>query len=165
MLAFFCGEAEDSRDGGQPWRGRMRRWLEENLNHRVYDPAEEGRRVLTDEEFQSLPKWKATDLERYRKALRIVINHALDVMQNQADYVVCLWDEPTARGGGAQAELTAAYRKGIPVYLVTEIPLEQIGGWVLGCVDKVFSSFDELKSSLAATYGKEARQHRLWGQG
>ncbi len=174
MLAFLCGEAEDCSNGGQAphrpgarqaWRSRLRRWLEENLNHRVYDPLEEARRGLTEEEFQSLAQWKATDLERYRKALRILINQALDVMQNKADYVVCYWDEATGLGAGAQAEITAAYRKGIPVYLVTGIPVEQVSGWVLGCADRIFSSLDELKTSLAATYGKEARQHRFWGPG
>lgn len=162
MLAFLCGGMEYSPDGGRQWRERMRAWLQENLNHRVYDPTEEARRILSEEELRNLARWKTTDLERYRKVLRFIINHDLDVMANQADYVVCRWEEGAARGGGTQAELTAAYRKGIPVYLVTEVPVEEISGWVIGCTDRIFSNFDELKSFLAAAYGKEARQRALW---
>jgi len=163
MLAFLCGAMEYSPDGGQQWRERMRLWLQETLNQRVYDPTEEARRLLNEAELRDLAQWKTSDLERYRKALRLVINRDLDVMTNQADYVVCLWDEAAARGGGTQAELTAAYRKGIPVYLVTEVPLGEISGWVLSCTDRIFASFEDLKSFLVTTYGKEARQRALWG--
>ncbi len=162
MLAFLCGAMEYSPDSGRGWRERMRLWLQDYLNHSVYDPTEEARRLLSEEEFRNLPAWKATDLERYRKALRLLVNHDMDVMAGRADYVVCFWDEAAARGGGTQAELTAAYRKGIPVYLVAEKPLEQVSGWVVACTDKIFSTFEELKMFLAATYGKEARQRALW---
>lgn len=162
MLAFLCGAMEYAPDGGRQWRERLRGWLQENLNHRVYDPTEEARRILSENELRNLADWKTSDLERYRRILRFIINHDLDVMANRADYVVCFWDEAAARGGGTQAELTAAYRKGIPVYLWAEMPVEQISGWVVGCTDKIFSSFEELKSFLAGTYGKEARQQALW---
>lgn len=165
MLAFLCGGMEYAPDGGRQWRERIRVWLQENLNHRAYDPAQEASRILSEEELRNLSVWKRTDLERYRKVLRHIINHDMDVMENQADYVICYWDEAAARGGGTQAELTTAYRKGIPIYWVAEMPVEQISGWVLGCADKGFSSFDELKSFLAANYGKEARQRALWEKG
>ena len=162
MLAFLCGAMEYAPDGGRQWRERIRLWLQENLNQRVYDPTEEARRVLSENELNKLADWKKGDPERYRKILRHIINHDLDVMANQADYVVCWWDEAAARGGGTQAELTAAYRKGIPVYLVTEVPAEQISGWVVACADRIFPSFDDLKSFLIATYGKDARQREFW---
>lgn len=162
MLAFLCGGMEYSPDGGRLWRERIRLWLEQNLNHRVYDPTEEARRLLSEEELRNLASWKTTDLERYRRTMRIVINHDLDIMAGRADYVVCLWDEAAARGGGTHAELTAAYRKGIPVYLVTEFPVAEISGWVVGCADRVFPNFDELKAFLAAAYKNEARQRELW---
>ena len=162
MLAFLCGGMEYAPDGGRAWRERIRLWLQENLNHHVYDPTVEARRILTPEELDGLGKWKVTDLDRFRKVMRFILNHDLDVMARRADYVICNWDEAAARGGGTHAELTSAYRKGIPVYLVTEMPVEEVSGWVLGCTDKIFSSFDDLKSSFAATYGKEARQQALW---
>jgi hypothetical protein len=162
MLAFLCGGMEYAPDGGREWRERIRLWLQENLNHHVYDPTLEARRILSPEELSNLPNWKTTDLDRFRKVMRFVLNQDLDVMARRADYVICYWDEAAARGGGTQAELTGAYRKGIPVYLVTEIPVEDISGWVLGCTDRIFPSFESLKSFLVVTYGKEARQQALW---
>jgi hypothetical protein len=163
MLAFLCGGMEFAPQGGAEWRERIRRWLEDHVNHSVYDPTLEARRLMSEEDLRELPGWKATDLERYRKAMRFIINHDLDVMRSRTDYVVCNWDQAAARGGGTQAELTAAYRKGIPVYLVSEMPVEEIPGWVVGCTTTILSSFDELKSFLTATYVKEARQRALWG--
>jgi hypothetical protein len=42
-----------------------------------------------------------------------------------------------------------AYRRGVPVYLVTQLPAEQVSGWILGCASQVFSSFEELQEYLA----------------
>jgi hypothetical protein len=162
MLAFLCGAMEYASDGGAGWRERMRVWIQENLNHRVYDPVIEAQRLFSAEEWKGLAEWKTSDLMRYRRALCIAINHDLDMMLRQADYVICLWDDAAARGGGTQAELTTAYRKGIRVYMGTELPLSDISGWILACTDRIFTRFDELKAFLAATYGKDARQQALW---
>jgi hypothetical protein len=71
----------------------------------------------------------------------------MDFIEQQADYVICFWDGPSA---GTTAELTAAYRRGIPVYLVTEQAAGEISGWVLGCVEQTFSSFDEPNTRVRA---------------
>jgi nucleoside 2-deoxyribosyltransferase len=161
MLAFLCGVMEYAPDGGRAWRERVRAWLESTLNHRVYDPTEEARRILSEEERENFLRWKTEDFERFRRVMRFILNHDLDVMARQADYVVCWWDEAAARGGGTHAELTAAYRKGIPVYLVTEMPLGKISAWVLGCAERIFGDLEELKGFLVSTFG-EARQKALW---
>ena len=163
MLAFLCGGMEFSPDGGRQWRERIRLWIQETLNHRVYDPTIETRRLLNEDELQNFRAWKLTDLDRFRKIMRIIINHDLDVMANQTDYVICYWDESAASGGGTHAELTAAYRKGIPVYLVTDMPVEEVNGWVVACSTKIFPGFNDLKTHMTATYGKEAQQRALWG--
>ena len=98
-----------------------------------------------------------------RRSGHTLISHDLDVVTNRTDYVIAYWDEPAVQGGESSALLTAAHRKGIPVYFVTEIPIEQIGGWVVGCTTKIFSSFEELKSFLTATYISEVRQRALRG--
>ena len=154
MLAFLCGGMEFSPDGGREWRERARRWIDENLHHQVFDPTVEARLILSAEELENFQSWKTTDIERYRGVMRFIIRHDLEVMAEQTDYVVCYWDAAAARGGGSHSELTMAHHQGIPVYLVTEMPVEEISGWVLGCADKIFPDFDELQSFLAATYGE-----------
>jgi hypothetical protein len=105
---------EFSPDGGREWRERVSRWLEENLHHRVFDPTVEARLILSAEELENFRKWKTTDIERYRRLMRFIIRHDLEVMANQADYVICYWDEAAVRGGGSHSELTMAHHRASP---------------------------------------------------
>lgn len=161
MLAYLCGPIEFAADGGKLWRRKLTPFLREKLGHRVYDPAEDEKKNLTDEEAANFRDWKATDLERFRRVVRKIIQFDLDLIENKADYLICYWDSSGSQSGGTPAELTVAYRKGIPVYLVSELPLDQISGWMLGCADRVFPSLDDLKKFLAERYGRE-RQTALW---
>ncbi len=163
MLAYLCGPIEFASDGGKMWRRKLTPFLREELGHRVYDPAEDEKKNLTDEEVSSFRAWKATDPERFRRVVRKIIHFDLDLIENKADYVICYWDEAAlaTASGGTPAELTVAYRKGIPVYLVTSLGHEQVSGWMLGCADQVFDSIEELKKFLAARFGKE-KQTQLW---
>ncbi len=150
MLCYLSGSIEFAPEYGKGWRRELKPWLEQTLGHRVYDPAEDEKKNLTDEEVAHFRTWKTADPERFRRAVRKIIDWDMDYIEKQADYVICFWDRHSA---GTTAELTAAYRRGIPVYLVTALPAGEISGWVLGCAERVFASFDELKSFLARRYG------------
>jgi nucleoside 2-deoxyribosyltransferase len=160
MLAYLCGPIEFAEDGGRLWRRKLAPFLRDQLGHRVYDPAEDEHKNLTQEEAEHFREWKTTDLERFRRAVRKIIAFDLDLIENRADYLICCWDAP-AKSGGTSAELTVAYRKGIPVYLVSSLPVEEISGWMLGCSDQLFSSVEDLKNFLAARFSRE-RQDQLW---
>ncbi len=164
MLAYLCGPIEFAADGGKMWRRKLMPFLRDELGHRVYDPAEDQKKNLTDEEVAHFREWKTTDVERFRRVVRKIIQFDLDLIENKADYVICHWDPTsggTALSGGTPAELTAAHRKSIPVYLVTPLSVEQISGWMLACADHVFGSIDELKKFLLERYGREKQAH-LW---
>ncbi|MFQ5724450.1 MAG: hypothetical protein ACE5G6_08145, partial [Terriglobia bacterium] len=141
MLAYLSGGIEFAGDKGKGWRRALRPFLEENLGHQVYDPAEDEKKNLSEEEVAHFRSWKATDLARFQRTVRKIIHFDLDLIEEQVDYVICHWDREAGRGAGTQAELTAAFRKGIPVYLVTELPPVEISGWILGCSERVFGSF------------------------
>ena len=160
MLAYLCGPIEFAADGGKLWRRKLTPFLRDELGHRVYDPAEDEKKNLSDEEVAHFREWKGTDVERFRRVVRKIIQFDLDLIENKADYVICYWDSG-AQSGGTPAELTVAYRKGIPVYLVSDLPMEQISGWLLACADQVFPSLDALKKFLQVRYGRE-RQSALW---
>jgi len=155
MLAYLCGPIEFASDGGRLWRRKLAPFLGEALGHRVYDPAEDERKNLTDEEVANFRTWKKTDVERFRSVVRKIIQFDLDLIENKVDYVICHWDDAAAQSGGTPAELTAAYRKGIPVYLVTRLPVEQLSGWMLACADQVFGAIDELEKFLLKRYFHE----------
>lgn len=161
MLAYLCGPIEFASDRGKMWRRKLAPFLREELVHRVYDPAEDEKKNLTDEEAEHFREWKTTDPDRFRRVVRKIIQFDLELIENKADYVICYWDNVTAQSGGTPAELTMAYRKGIPVYLVTELPREEVSGWMLACADQVFPSIDALKKFLLERYGRE-KQTQLW---
>ena len=50
MLAYLCGPIEFAADGGKLWRRKLTPFLHNDLGHRVYDPAEDEKKNLTDEE-------------------------------------------------------------------------------------------------------------------
>ena len=161
MLAYLSGPIEFADGGGRLWRRKLAPFLRDQLGHRVYDPAEDEKKNLTDEEATHFREWKVKDLERFRRVVRKIIAFDLDLIENKADYVICYWDGGLAQSGGTPAELTVAHRKGIPVFLVTSEAVEEISGWMLGCSDQVFSSIEQLKEFLVTRFSRE-RQTPLW---
>jgi nucleoside 2-deoxyribosyltransferase len=164
MLAYLCGPIEFAPDGGKLWRRKLTPFLHDNLGHRVYDPAEDETKNLTEEEVRNFRGWKQTDVERFRRVVRKIIQYDLDIIENRTDYVICCLNggAAAAASGGTSSELTFAHRRGIPVYLVSDLPVQEISGWMLACADRVFSSVEDLKKFLLERYGKE-KQAPLWG--
>lgn len=161
MLAYLCGPIEFAEDGGRLWRRKLAPFLRDQLGHRVYDPAEDERKNLTEEEAAHFREWKTTDLDRFRRTVRKIIAFDLDLIENKADYVICFWPSENAHSGGTSAELTVAHRKGIPVYLVTPIAVDQVSGWMLACSDQLFTSIEGLKEFLVSRFARE-KQTLLW---
>lgn len=152
MLAYLSGSIEFADDHGKAWRRELTPFLERKLGHRVYDPAADERKNLTADEVANFRSWKASDPERFRRTVRKIIHFDLDLIEQQADYLICYWNQQAGRGAGTQAEITVAFRKGIPVYLVSELPPTEISGWVLGCAERVFAGFDDLTRFLEEKY-------------
>ncbi|HEY3447023.1 MAG TPA: nucleoside 2-deoxyribosyltransferase [Myxococcales bacterium] len=153
MRFYLAGAIEYSPDLGRAWRQRLAAFLR-GLGHDVYDPVEDELKSLTEEERANFRGWKKTDLARYRVALRKIIDFDLDVVEHRSDAVIALWDSYAARGAGTQGELSLAYRRGKPVFLVAAMPVTEISGWILGCATEVFASFEELEARLASDLGK-----------
>ena len=151
MRVYLSGAIEYAPDQGRAWRARITPFLQ-SLGHSVYDPAMDEKKNLTEEEIAGFRAWKSSDLPRFQQTIRKIIAYDLDWIEQRTDYIVCYWDEHVLRGAGTQAELTFAHRIGVPVYLVTAMPVDRISGWILGCSSKVFSSFDHLQSFLSARY-------------
>jgi len=152
MQVYLTGAIEYSPDHGKSWRAEVTPFLRA-LGHQVYDPAEDEKKNLTELERREFRAWKHSDLPRFQATIRKIIAYDLDLVEQSTDYIVAFWDEHASRGAGSQAELTLAHRRGIPVYLVTHLPLTGISGWILGCASHVFSSFDDLKAFLSTRYG------------
>ena len=157
MLVYLSGAIEYSPDHGKRWRAEITPFLR-SLGHDVYDPAEDEKKNLTEVERREFRGWKLSDLPRFQQTIRKIIAYDLDWIEKRTDYVVAYWDEHASRGAGSQAELTLAHRRGIPVYLVTELPVGHVSGWILGCASQVFPGFDQLKRFLAMRYSQMDEQ-------
>jgi len=154
MLAYLSGSIEYSPDRGKVWRASLTPFLR-SLGHEVYDPAGDERKNLTDDEQRGFRGWKHTDLPRFQQVIRKIIAYDLDWIEHRTDYIVAYWDDFAARGAGSQAELSFAHRHGIPVYLVSAMPISAVSGWILGCATEVFMSFESLKAFLRQRYTAE----------
>jgi len=154
MLIYLCGAIEYSPDHGKAWRAEVTRFLHE-LGHEVYDPALDEKKDLTEQEVREFRDWKQTNLPRFQQTIRKIIQYDLDWVEERCDALVAYWDEHAGKGAGTQGELTVAYRRGVPVYLVTKLPVEQVSGWVLGCASHVFSSFEDLHEFLERKRSRE----------
>jgi hypothetical protein len=159
MLAYLCGPAEFADDQGKLWRQKLIPFLRDKLGHRVYDASEDDKKNLTHDEIANFRHWKMSDMDRFRRVARKVISFNLELIEHKADYVICHWD--SRQNGDACAELTAAHRKGIPVFLVASVPVERVSGWAIGCSDQFFTSIDSLKTFLGLRFSRD-RQTELW---
>src|SRR3970040_2160821 len=121
MLAYLCGPIEFAPDQGKLWRRKIRPFLEEELRHSVYDPAADEKKDLTEDEMAHFREWKETDAERYRRAVRKIINYDLDIIENKADYLICFWDNMAAQSGGGGGGKNTPPPKGGSRLLVAEV--------------------------------------------
>src|SRR2546425_3380799 len=67
------------------WRRKLTPFLRDELKHRVYDPAEDEKKNLTDDEVSHFRQWKTTDADRFRRTVRKIIHFDLDLIENKAD--------------------------------------------------------------------------------
>ena len=155
-LAYLSGAIEHAEDGGKGWRVVLGRFLESDLGHRVYDPAADEKKDLTDEERANFRRWKLDEPDRFRSVVRKIIAWDLEWIEKRSDYVVALWDRAAAQGGGTAAEITLAHRLGKPVYLVLGMAREDASGWILAAADEVFEDFDALRSALRVRYERSS---------
>src|SRR4051812_44201909 len=125
MRIYLSGAIEYAPDHGQAWRAQVTPMLEAR-GHSVYDPVLDVRKNLSDEEIKNFREWKITDLTRFQQTMRKIIRWDLDWIEYKSDCVICYWDEFCSQGAGTQAELSFAHRLGMPVYLVSEMPVTKI---------------------------------------
>lgn len=131
----------------------MQEWLEKNIKHSVFNPN-----VESDHFFNSrypnldFRKLKIDNISLYQEIVRHLVDIDCKEIAERSDYLICYWDDGAAKGAGTKGELTMAKYFNKPVYLVTSFQPNEIPGWILGCVTKTFSNFEDLKKFLQTKY-------------
>lgn len=159
MIAYLSGAMEHVADEGAEWRHEMTIWLKEKLDHQVIDPVVTSQQLVIKHQAQDYRHWKNSDPRRFISFVRKAIDLDLENVMKHADYIICLWNESVLKGGGTHGEITMAYYRGIPVYLVCEMDREELSGWIMSCAEKIFSNFSELKIFLSWKYSGIKKKH------
>ncbi len=147
---YLSGGMEYAANEGRDWRSLLQDWLEKRLAAEVFNPNRESQNFF-DRRYPGLDfrALKRTDPENFQSIVRELVDLDCREIALRSDFVICFWDEGAMRGAGTKGELTMARYFGKPVYMVTAIPLQDIPGWVLGCTDRIFPSFDALQRFLS----------------
>lgn len=75
----------------------------------------------------------------------------LQLILNDSDALIVLYDESVRLGAGTVSECQVAFNEDIPVFLVNTYPtLDNVPGWLQALTTKIFSSFDEMYEYLDA---------------
>lgn len=148
MIAYLSGAIEYSHDEGEGWRNNITEWLASKLHHSVINPVEESRLIISNTDSHDYRNWKETDLERYKNFINKFVLRDIKAVTKEANYIICLWNKEVFKGAGTHGEVTLAFEHGIPVYVVNQVPLTDLSGWIIACSAEVFKNFEELKLFL-----------------
>ena len=153
MIAYLSGAIEYSHDEGEGWRNNITEWLTSKLHHSVINPVEESRLIISNTDSHDYRNWKETDLERYKNFINKFVLRDIKAVTKEANYIICLWNKEVFKGAGTHGEVTLAFEHGIPVYVVNQVPLTDLSGWIIACSAEVFKNFEELKLFLLRKFG------------
>ena len=153
MIAYLSGAMEYAADEGSGWRLDMTSWLSAQLGHNVIDPVEESRLLMLQENSSDYRTWKESDTERYRQFVRKCVVRDIRAVTEEVDYIICLWNANVLKGAGTHGEVTLAFQHNVPVYLVNQIPLRDLSGWIMACSSEIFNNIGELKAFLLEKFG------------
>ena len=129
MIAYLPGGMEHANNYGAAWRKDITQWLNESLEHSAIDPVIES-----------------------KKFIRLAIKKDLDGVVDKSDYIICLWDKSVFKGGGIHGEVTLAHYSRKPIYLVNQLPITDLSGWIMSCATEIVNDFESLKIILYIKY-------------
>ena len=83
--------------------------------------------------------------------MRRIIRFDINIVENEADFIIVHWSEGTAKGAGTHAELTSAMLHGKPVFCVTDC---EMPAWAMACCSEIFDTWSELYAFLGEEFGE-----------
>ena len=152
MIAYLSGGMEHANNDGADWRKDITQWLDESLEHSVIDPVIESKKLIADNNAKDFRNWKKTDPDKFIEFIRLAIKKDLDGVVDKSDYIICLWDKSVFKGGGTHGEVTLAHYSRKPIYLVNQLPITDLNGWIMSCATEIVNDFESLKKILYNKY-------------
>ena len=136
----------------EDWRKEITKWPNESLEHNVIDSVIELKKLITDNNAKDFLNWKKSDPDRFIEFIRLAIKKDLDGIVKKADYIICLWNKIILKGGGTNCGVTLAYYNRKPIYLVNQLPITDLSGWIMSCATYIVNDFESLKKLLYNKY-------------
>jgi len=152
VIAYLSGPIENAENDGADWRKSLTPWIKNTLSHKVFNPVIATRDItkgLTSDEFRNM---KRSNPDKYKKLIRKIINIDIEAVVNSSDYLIVNWNKSVFRGGGTHGEITLAYFLKKPIYLINNVPFDDLSSWIFSCSTEVFDSFEDLKTYLIKKY-------------
>jgi len=152
MIAYLSGPIENAENDGANWRDSITPWLKNEIEHDVFNPVVETRKIVSDLTNTQFRDMKETDPKKYKNLIRQIIDIDIKAVVEESDYLIVNWNKSVFRGGGTHGEITLAYYLKKPIYLVNHVPLDDLSSWIFSCATEVFDSFDDMKIHLTSLY-------------
>lgn len=152
MIAYLSGPIENAENDGANWRDSITPWLKNEIEHDVFNPVVETRKIISDLTNTQFREMKGTDPKTYKNLIRQIIDIDIKAVVEESDYLIVNWNKSVFRGGGTHGEITLAYYLKKPIYLVNHVPLDDLSSWIFSCATEVFDSFDDMKIHLTSLY-------------
>ena len=152
MIAYLSGGMEHANNYGADWRKDINQWLDETLEHSVIDPVIESKKLISENNAKDFRNWKETDPDKFIEFIRLAIKKDLDGVVDKSDYIICLWDKSVFKVGGIHGEVTLAHYSRKPIYLVNQLPITDLSGWIMSCATEIVNYFESLKIILYIKY-------------
>ena len=152
MIAYLSGPIENAENDGADWRKSLTPWIKNTLSHKVFNPVIATRDItkgLTSSEFRNM---KRSNPDKYKKLIREIINIDIEAVVNSSDYLIVNWNMSVFRGGGTHGEISLAYFLKKTIYLVNNVPFDDLSSWIFSCSTEVFDCFEDLKTHLIKKY-------------
>ena len=147
MKFYLSGGMEYKKNLGMAWRD----WLTQELETRHHDAINPVKLEMCEEELEDVPVQTqlsqlkvAGKLDEVRRLVRKVLFRKDMFAIQIADALIIYYDESVQKGAGTLSEAWEAFREGVPVYLVSDYPMDEIPTWLIGETTRIFSNFDEL---------------------
>ncbi|MAV70967.1 MAG: hypothetical protein CMG04_09660 [Candidatus Marinimicrobia bacterium] len=152
MIAYLSGPIENAHNDGADWRNDITGWLENKLDHEVFNPVIETKSIIEHHNANDFRLMKKTNPNEYKKIIRKIIKVDLNAVVNKSDYLIVKWDKSVFKGGGTHGEITMAHWLKKPIFLVNSLPIDEISSWIFSCSDYMFNNFEDLKKKLEELY-------------
>jgi hypothetical protein len=152
VIAYLSGGMEHANNDGADWRKDITQWLDESLEHSVIDPVIESKKLIADNNAKDFRNWKKTDPDKFIEFIRLAIKKDLDGVVDKSDYIICLWVKSVFKGGGTHGEVTLVHYSRKPIYLVNQLPITDLNGWIMSCATEIVNDFESLKKILYNKY-------------